>query len=215
MEYGTLRRRMIEMQLRRRGIDDERVLLAMEQVPREEFIPPAYRRRAYEDRAIPLALEQTVSQPYTVAMMCQTLQLEPDDVVLEIGTGSGYGAAVLSCLARHVHTIERLPELADAARTLLQQLGYDNTTVHEGDGTLGLPEAAPFDAICVTAGGDQLPPAYPQQLAEGGRLLIPLTQPGGHQTMTLFTRRDGQLHRQDLGTFRFVPLVGAEAPWRR
>src|SRR5262249_55871601 len=150
--------------LERRDIYDSRVLEALDWVPREEFVPPDLVDLAYEDRALPIGLEQTISQPYTVAFMCQEARIKATDKVLEVGTGSGYGAAVLSLLAREVHTIERIAELHREASERLNKLGYTNVHVHYGDGTLGLPAEAPFDAIVCTAGAEDLPKTYPDQL---------------------------------------------------
>jgi protein-L-isoaspartate(D-aspartate) O-methyltransferase len=211
-EFAELRRDMVERQLRGRGIHDERVLAAMGRVPRESFVPPEQRALAYSDRALPLGMGQTVSQPYTVAFMCQALQLAAHETVLEIGTGSGYAAAVLSYLAAHVYTIERLEPLAQEARQRLRMAGCYNVAVTVSDGTLGLPEHAPYDAIVVTAGGVHLPQPLADQLGEGGRLVIPLGTERDAQIMWRFTRRDGRLTPQNLGRFAFVPLVG-ELGW--
>lgn len=202
------RLQMVDKQLRARGIDDERVLEAMARVPRHEFVPGDWRRAAYSDTALPLACDQTVSQPFTVAFMCQAARLDGHERVLEVGTGSGYGAAVLSHLAAEVHSVERIPPLAERARTLLARLGYNNVTVHTADGTLGLPAAAPFDAIVVTAGAEALPKAYLEQLVDGGRIIIPIGQRSQGQTMFRFTLRNHKLEVEDLGGFAFVPLIG-------
>jgi protein-L-isoaspartate(D-aspartate) O-methyltransferase len=209
MDCALLRHNMVVEQLERRDIRDPRVLEAMEWVPREQFVPPELADLAYEDRALPIGLEQTISQPYTVAFMCQEARIAASDKVLEIGTGSGYGAAVLSLLAREVHTIERLRDLYEDARARLARLGYTNVRVHHRDGTLGLPEEAPFDAIVCTAGAEDLPRAYPQQLAEGGRLLIPIG-PSSRQQMVRIMRVGGKLQHEVLGSFGFVPLVSDE-----
>ncbi len=206
MDFDLARHNMVVEQLEQRGITDPRVLEAMEWVPRHEFVPGHLQREAYEDRALPIELEQTISQPYTVAFMCQEARLTAADKVLEIGTGSGYCAAVLSLLAREVHTIERLELLYGTARARLARLGYQNLRCYLDDGTHGLRGAAPFDAIICTAGAETLPGAYQEQLAEGGRLLIPV----GHdsrQQMIRLTRRGDTFSREDLGTFGFVPLV--------
>ena len=214
MLYQRERQLMVAQQLQRRGISDARVLTAMTAVPREMFVPDPLRGNAYADRALPLEHEQTISQPYTVAFMCEALQLEPDEVVLEVGTGSGYGAAVLSKMARHVHTIERIPELAEQAQQRLAKLGYRNITVHQGDGSLGLPSEAPFDASCVTAAGGDLPQAYVEQLSDGGRIVIPLEDGHGQQTMQRITRDGAEFRRESLGTFTFVPLIRAQGKQR-
>ncbi len=210
MDFSLLRHKMVAEQLEPRDIHDPRVLEAMEWVPREVFVPPAFEHWAYEDRAVPIDFDQTVSQPYTVAFMCQAAQIAASDKVLEIGTGSGYCAAVLSLLAREVHTVERLKDLFQTARERLSQLGYSKVHVHYGDGSLGWPEQAPFDAIVVTAGAKALPPAYQEQLAEGGRIVMPIG-PAAHQEMVRITRRDGQWQHEKLGHFGFVPLVSGKA----
>src|SRR5262245_7518060 len=209
MNYVARRHNMVLGQLEQRDIFDPRVLEAMDWVPREEFVPSDLLEQAYEDRALPIGLEQTISQPYTVAFMCQEARIAAGDKVLEIGTGSGYGAAVLSLLAREVHTIERIDELYSEARERLSRPGYTNVRVHHRDGTLGLPEEAPFDAIVCTAGAEDLPKAYPEQLAEGGRLLIPIGPPS-RQQMVRIMRTDGKLQHEVLGSFGFVPLVSDE-----
>jgi protein-L-isoaspartate(D-aspartate) O-methyltransferase len=210
MNFELARHNMVVNQLERRGIHDPRVLEAMEWVPREEFVPPELLDLAYDDRALPIGLDQTISQPYTVAFMCQEARVTASDKVLEIGTGSAYGAAVLSLLAREVHTIERIEELYHIARERLTRLSYDNVHVYLEDGTRGLPREAPFDAIICTAGAEVLPDAYRQQLADGGRLVIPIGPPA-HQQMVRLIRRGDEWDRDDLGSFGFVPLVG-DAP---
>jgi protein-L-isoaspartate(D-aspartate) O-methyltransferase len=197
---------MVVEQLGRRGIRDPRVLEAMDWVPRHEFVPPGLVDEAYSDRALPIELEQTISQPYTVAFMCQEARLAAGDKVLEVGTGSGYCAAVLSLLAHEVHTIERHESLFNTARSRLSRLGYKNVHCYLDDGTLGLPQEAPFDAILVAAGAEKLPRAYPEQLADGGRLVIPIGAQS-HQQMMRFTRRGETFERESLGSFGFVPLI--------
>jgi protein-L-isoaspartate(D-aspartate) O-methyltransferase len=206
MEFEAARHKMVHHQLERRGIHDPRVLEAMEWVPRHEFVPPDLIELAYNDRALPIGHEQTISQPYTVAFMCQEAQVAADDRVLEVGTGSGYAAALLSLLAREVHTIERIEELYRTARERLTRLGYKNVHCHLDDGTLGLPSEAPFDAIIVAAGAETMPDAFQEQLAEGGRLIIPIG-PLAHQQMIRLTRRGNDFIQEDLGSFGFVPLV--------
>ena len=201
------KQRMLDQHLRARGITDERVLTAMERVPREEFVPAPLRGRAYDDRALPIEFGQTISQPYTVAFMAQAARLQGHERVLEIGTGSGYGAAVLSQLASEVCTIERWADLSDSATQRLERLGFRNVVTKLGDGSLGWPEQAPFDAIIATAAAEQLPHAFRDQLAEGGRLIIPIGEPGAGQTMFRFTRRNDELEEERLGLFSFVPLV--------
>ncbi|MFN0054035.1 MAG: protein-L-isoaspartate(D-aspartate) O-methyltransferase [Planctomycetales bacterium] len=206
--FFDLRQRMVEEDLRDRGIHDARVLEAMEIVPREEFVPHDLRFAAYDDCALPIGFDQTISQPFTVALMCQALQLRGGEKVLEIGTGSGYGAAVLGKLAAEVFSIERIEPLAELARERLSRLRFDNVQVVTGDGTLGIPQLAPFDGIVVTAGAEILPDTYVEQLGEGGRIVIPLGSDRHNQTMYRFTRWQGKLRADDLGSFAFVPLIG-------
>jgi protein-L-isoaspartate(D-aspartate) O-methyltransferase len=208
--FDALRHRMVVDQLDRRGIHDQRVLEAMERVPREEFVPDGLRAEAYDDLPQPIGHQQTISQPYTVAFMCQEAQLTGTEKVLEIGTGSGYGAAVLAHLAREVYTVERIDELYDEAWARLARLGYDNIRVYHGDGTLGLAKEAPFDAIVVTAGAEQLPEAYLEQIADGGRIVIPIGS-HGHQQMYRISRHGARWQQDRLGSFGFVPLVGGES----
>jgi protein-L-isoaspartate(D-aspartate) O-methyltransferase len=198
---------MVEDQLRDRGIRDERVLHAMQTVPREEFVPERLRECAYDDCPLPIGAGQTISQPFTVAFMCEALLLRGGERLLEIGTGSGYAAAVLSLLARQVFTIERIPELADDARRRLERLGYANVQAKTSNGTLGWPEA-PFDGIVVTAGAATLPQPYLDQLAAGGRIVIPLGGSPWGQQMYRFTKGPDHLHVENLGGFTFVPLIG-------
>lgn len=206
-DFTALRHRMIEADLRGRGISDPRVLMAMSEVPREKFVPEALRDEAYDDRALPIGFHQTISQPFTVAFMLEALGLRSSDKVLEIGTGSGYAAAVLSQLVTTVHSVERIPELAQAAQRRLQRLGYRNVHVHVGDGSLGLPEHEPFDAIVVTAAAEVLPPPFAKQLVDGGRLVLPLGD-AYSQSLYRFTKVGEQLVSEDLGGFVFVPLIG-------
>ncbi len=201
------KQRMLDQHLRSRGITDERVLAAMERVPREEFVPAPLRGRAYDDRALSIELGQTISQPYTVAFMAQAARLEGHERVLEVGTGSGYGAAVLCHLASEVYTIERWPELFDSATQRLERLGFHNVVTKLDDGSLGWPEQAPFDAIITTAAAEQLPNVFRDQLAEGGRIIIPIGELSGGQTMFRITRRNGTFEEERLGLFSFVPLV--------
>jgi protein-L-isoaspartate(D-aspartate) O-methyltransferase len=203
---STERNRMVSRQLARRGIDEDRVLAAMAEVPRELFLPPDQRRRAYRDGAVRIGEGQTMSQPWIVACMAQLLELDGSETVLEVGTGSGYAAAVLSLLAREVITIERYESLAlDAGRTL-QQLGYRNVEVRVGDGSLGVPERAPFGGISVTATArDQPPPALLEQLAPGAALVCPVER-GRREHLMRF--RDGQ--EETVTGVRFVPLVTGE-----
>jgi protein-L-isoaspartate(D-aspartate) O-methyltransferase len=211
IDQGALRRQMVEQQIGRRGISDPAIVRAMATVPREAFVPRALAEFAYDDSALPIDANQTISQPYVVALMTEALELERDDRVLEIGTGSGYAAAVLAEIAAEVYTIERHCELADAARERLAALGLRNVLVRCADGTLGWPEAAPFDAIVVAAGGPAVPQSLRAQLAFGGRLVMPV---GGAERVQrlLVVRRigDSQYRETDLGPVRFVPLIGAE-----
>jgi protein-L-isoaspartate(D-aspartate) O-methyltransferase len=203
------RSRMVERDLRRRGIEDPRVLEAMGAVPRHRFVPDEERPQAYEDRALPLALGQTISQPYMVAYMTEALRVRPGDRVLEIGTGSGYQTAVLARLAAEVFTVERIADLQGAARAVLEELGVENVRFRVGDGTLGWPEHAPYDRILVTAGAPAVPPALRAQLAEGGVLVIPVGEPDLQELIAL-TRRGDDYHATTLVGCRFVPLVGDE-----
>src|SRR5215204_5982744 len=203
---STDRERMVERQLRRRGIHDERVLAAMSEVPRELFLPKDQRRRAYRDGAVRIAEGQTMSQPWIVACMAQLLELEGPETVLEVGTGSGYAAAVLSRLCREVVTIERYEKLAVQAEQALRELGYDNVGVEVGDGTLGAPERGPFGGISVTASArGEPPPALLEQLAPGAALVCPVER-GGREHLMRF--RDGQ--EEAVTGVRFVPLVTGE-----
>ena len=206
-EYAVQREEMIEKQLRRRGIQDAAVLAAMAAVPRHEFVSEDVRAHAYDDLPLPIGSGQTISQPYIVAAMTAALHLQPGDRVLEIGTGCGYHAAVLSRLAKEVFTIERRPELAASASARLVRLGYSNAHVHCGDGTLGLPEFAPFDAILVAAAAPAVPKTLLAQLAEGGRIILPV---GGaeHQELQLIEKHGDTFPTKMLEGCRFVPLLG-------
>ena len=193
--------------LRSRGVRDERVLKALEAVPRERFVEPARADLAYADQALPIACGQTISQPYVVAAMTEALAVAPHHKVLEIGTGSGYQAALLAHLAAKVVTIERYPTLAEAARERLQALGLKNVTVLARDGALGAPEHAPFDRIIVTAAAAKVPPALLDQLAEGGILVAPIGSAGGVQDLVRLEKRGGKIERQEFMAVRFVPLL--------
>jgi protein-L-isoaspartate(D-aspartate) O-methyltransferase len=212
-DFAALHREMVNAQLVARGIRDPAVLQAMSTVPREAFVAADQRQFAYADAPLPIGQGQTISQPYMVALMTEALEVTPDDRVLEIGTGSGYAAAILSRIAREVYTVERRPELARAAEARFQQLGYHNIHVHIADGTLGWAERAPYDGIVVTAGGPAIPDPLLDQLGEGGRLVIPVG-PTSHLQELLRVRRseEGAYRRENLGRVRFVPLVG-EAGW--
>jgi protein-L-isoaspartate(D-aspartate) O-methyltransferase len=200
---------MVEEQLRARGIADERVLAAMGRVPRELFVPEAYRRAAYDDAALPIGEGQTISQPYMVARICEVLALRGEERVLDVGTGSGYQAAVLAELAGEVHTIERLPALAERARQALAAAGYGRVRVHVGDGTLGLPEYAPFAAIAVAAAAPMVPPSLYAQLEPAGRLVVPVGGRGGQELQLVVRSPEGPAVLRSVPC-RFVPLVGAE-----
>jgi protein-L-isoaspartate(D-aspartate) O-methyltransferase len=203
------RRRMVERQLRARGIGDERVLTAMAGVPREEFVPERVRGRAYADSALPIGSEQTISQPWIVAAIGQALRLEGSELVLEVGTGSGYSAAILSHLASHVVSVERHEELSREAGRALASLGIGNVELVVGDGSLGVPERAPFDAIAVHAAAPSAPPALLGQLAEGGRLVVPIAS-GEADVLTVLRRQGEELETEEIGPCRFVPLIGEE-----
>lgn len=207
--FAVLRERMVREQIEARGVTDPRVLDAMRRVPRHLFVPPDYRDLAYSDGPLPIGHGQTISQPYIVAYMTALLRLKGDEKVLEIGTGSGYQAAVLAHLAREVHTVERIPALAEQARRRLEALGLTNVTVHISDGTLGLPELAPFDAILVTAAAPKVPQSLLDQLADGGRLVIPVGS-RGVQYLERWLRFGDEFRRQVLDPVAFVPLIGEE-----
>jgi protein-L-isoaspartate(D-aspartate) O-methyltransferase len=204
--FSVERQHMVETQLRARGIRDLRLLQAMADIPRHEFVDPRYRDQAYEDHPLPIDAGQTISQPYIVALMLELLQLEPSSKVLEIGTGSGYQAAVLSQLASHVYTVERHPELARQAAETLSRLGLTNVSVVTGDGSLGLAELAPFDAIVVAAAAAQIPPALFEQLREGGRMIIPVGPPEA-QELQLVRKQGGKAMISMREGCRFVPLI--------
>ncbi len=207
-ESREARRSMVAVQLRRRGIKDERVLEAMSRIPREEFVPLESRERAYEDEPLAIGGGQTISQPYMVAVMTATLQLKPADKVLEIGTGCGYQAAILSCLSKEVHSVEIRPDLARSAAERLQKLGFANVHVHCGDGSAGLAEFAPYDAIVVAAAAPVLPEPLLQQLAEGGRLVAPVGDPS-HQNLVCARKRANVISYEWHEGCRFVPLLGS------
>lgn len=209
-DFARLRERMVAKQIVARGIDDPALLAALRSVPREAFVAPALARAAYDDRALPIEADQTISQPYIVALMIAAAELGPDDHVLEVGAGSGYAAAVLGQIVRDVIAIERHATLAQLAAERMAQLGYPNVRIVEGDGTLGWPDAAPYDAILVAAGGGHVPRPLIEQLRPGGRLVMPIGGRWAGQTLMKFTRyEDGSLTRDALCEVRFVPLVGA------
>jgi protein-L-isoaspartate(D-aspartate) O-methyltransferase len=208
--FADLRVRMVEKQLRRRGIADERVLAAMAEVPREAFVPPRLRHRAYADCALPIAERQTISQPWIVAAICQALELTGSERVLEVGTGSGYSTCVLSLLAAEVVSVERHEPLALGARETLASLAVTNVELIVGDGSQGVPERAPFEAIAVHAAAPAAPPALVSQLGEGGRLVVPIAGAGDVDVLTVLRRRGEETEAQTIGPCRFVPLVGEE-----
>jgi protein-L-isoaspartate(D-aspartate) O-methyltransferase len=202
-------RRMVDEQLRGRDISDERVLRAMEQVPRELFVPPDLRRRAYDDAALPIGVGQTISQPYMVARILEEAGLDGDERVLDVGTGSGYQAALLARLAREVHSIERIPELAEQARRNLEAAGIDNVRIHVGDGSRGLAEHAPYDAITVAAAAPGFPQALYDQLRVGGRLVVPVGRRRGQRLEVIVRSPEGPAVVRSVPC-RFVPLLGEE-----
>ncbi len=196
----------------RRDIGDERVLDAMAEVPREHFVPEQIRRHAYEDRALPIGRDQTISQPLMVAMMTQALKLRGDEKILEVGTGSGYQAAILSKLAREVVSLERIPELSQSAKKRLEELGCDNVRVLQASEGLGLPEEGPYDAVIVTAGAPSVPRSLVDQLAMGGRLVVPVGE-RTHQQLVRATKTDRGVSLEKLGECRFVPLIAKKGGW--
>ncbi len=203
---------MVKSQLEARGIADENVLRSMKDVPREVFVPRELRYQAYEDRPLPIGTEQTISQPFIVAAMIQALQLTPTDKALEVGAGSGYAAAVMSRIAGAVYAIERHENLVRQARERIERLGYDNLEIRHGDGTLGWPEEAPFDAIVVAAAATRVPPSLREQLTVGGRLVIPVGSGFFDQRLVRITRTSEKgFEERELEAVRFVPLVGKEA----
>src|SRR4051812_42782432 len=207
--FADLRARMVERQLRRRGIEDGRVLAAMGEVPREQFLPAPLRDQAYADSALPIGEEQTISQPWIVAAICQALELDGSELVLEIGTGSGYSAAVLARLAAHVVSIERHDSLSQAAAKVLGLLEITNVELVVGDGSLGFSPRAPFDAVACHAAAPAAPPALIDQLADGGRLVVPVS---GEEAdiLTVVRRMGDRFETGELGPCRFVPLIGEE-----
>jgi protein-L-isoaspartate(D-aspartate) O-methyltransferase len=197
---------MVERQLRRRGIADERVLAAMGRVPRQEFVPDLLAERAYDDAALPIGEGQTISQPFIVAAMCELLALEGGENVLDVGTGSGYAAAVLDELAGSVVSIERVQKLAERARRALERTGHEGVEVRVGDGTKGAPDRAPFDAIAIAAATDRIPPALFEQLAIGGRMVLPRGRPDGQRLVRVVRTEGGAVEAASIAC-RFVPLV--------
>jgi protein-L-isoaspartate(D-aspartate) O-methyltransferase len=199
---------MVDNQIAGRGVEDRSVLEAMRAVPRHEFVPDRHLDQAYEDHPLPIGHGQTISQPYIVALMTEILQVEAGDRVMEVGSGSGYQAAVLAELDTEVYTVEIIPELAAQAEERLDRLGYDNVHVLNADGYFGWEEHAPYDAIIVTAAPDHLPAPLTEQLKEGGRMVIPIGPIGAVQTLWLFEKQNGELVSTNLGAVRFVPLTG-------
>jgi len=204
---------MVETQLSSRGIEDERVLQAMVTVPREQFVPPENHAMTYADQALSIGHNQTISQPYMVALMCELLQVQPHHTVLEVGAGSGYQAAVLGQLARVVHAVEIVPALVRRSTEVIRRLGYENVHIVQGDGSLGLPDLAPFDRIIVAAAAPELPPPLIDQLAAGGRIVAPVGDRRG-QTVIVGAKIDGDLQTSRDTLCVFVPLVG-EHGWRK
>ncbi|HEV3218268.1 MAG TPA: protein-L-isoaspartate(D-aspartate) O-methyltransferase [Candidatus Acidoferrales bacterium] len=206
-DYAAQRREMVERQLRRRGIHDQGVLDAMLVIPRHEFVPEEFRGQAYEDKPISIGEGQTISQPFIVAAMIEAMELTGKEKVLEVGAGSGYAAAIISRLAAMVYTIESHPRLATAAHERLARLGFMNVAVHTGDGSAGLPEAAPFDAILVAAAAPIVPQPLVSQLANRGRMAIPIGDEGA-QELVVMKKLNGEIHSRTLHHCSFVPLVG-------
>lgn len=204
----SAREAMVKDQLAARGIRDPRVLEAMTEVPRHEFVPQAVRSLAYADGPLPIGQGQTISQPFIVAFMTEVLELNKDDTVLEVGTGSGYQAAILGKIAKEVYTIEIVPALAESAQKLLEKLRFENVHARQGDGYLGWPEKAPFDAIIVTCAPDHVPEPLVHQLKEGGRLVIPIGEQGGVQQLVLLRKKDGKILQENKLDVRFVPMTG-------
>jgi protein-L-isoaspartate(D-aspartate) O-methyltransferase len=209
VDASLARAKMVERQLRRRGISDERVLAAMGRVPRELFLPESLRPHAYDDGALPIGHGQTMSQPFVVATICSLLALEGQERVLDVGTGSGYQAAVLAELAAEVVTIERIEAIAAVARTGLAEAGHRNVEVRVGDGSMGVPDRAPFDGIAVAAAAPSVPPALYDQLADGGRLVVPRGSRRGQELVLVVRTPEGPFERRSIPC-RFVPLVGDE-----
>lgn len=213
-EFADLRERMVRRQIESRGIADPLILDAFREVPREAFVDEAHKQWAYDDHPLPIEAGQTISQPYIVALMIEAAEISPGDKVLEVGAGSGYAAAVMSRIADEVVGIERQHDLVEVARERLRRLGYANVRILEGDGTRGCREEAPFDAILAAASGSHVPPSLVDQLASGGRLVMPIGDPAWVQKLVKVTKRDdGKLQQSDLGEVRFVPLIGEEG-WR-
>jgi len=213
-DFAREREAMVERQLKRRGIVEQRILDAFLSVPREAFVSAEYAHLAYGDHPLPIEAGQTISQPYIVALMIEAAEIEPGDKVLEVGSGSGYAAAVISRIAGEVVGIERQHDLVGVARERLERLGYSNVRIVEGDGTRGCPAEAPFDAILAAASGSHIPAPLVDQLKPGGTIVMPVGSPGWVQKLVKATKRDdGTLQQADLGGVRFVPLIGEEG-WK-
>jgi protein-L-isoaspartate(D-aspartate) O-methyltransferase len=208
--YTAARISMVKHQIEARDVSDPVVLQAMNTVPRHEFVPADYRDQAYEDHPLPIGHGQTISQPYIVALMTELADIQPGERVLEIGTGSGYQAAILAQLTGEVYSIEIIPELAERAQAAFDTLGYDKITARQGDGYFGWEEHAPFDAILVTAAPDHVPQPLVNQLADGGRMVIPVGPPGGYQSLWLLERKGDEVIRYNWGGVQFVPLTREE-----
>ena len=206
-DFNRLRRQMVERQLASRDITDARILEAMAAVPRHRFVGPTYRHLAYADHPIPIGDGQTISQPYIVALMTQLLEPKPEEKILEIGTGSGYQAAVLAHLGAEVFSVEIIRSLAEKAEAVLAQLGYDRAHVRWSDGSEGWEEEAPFDAVIITCATAEVPPPIFRQVREGGRIVLPLGNPSTYQTLCVITKRDGKPHTERVLSVRFVPMT--------
>ena len=207
--FTAARRRMVQTQIADRGVSDPRVLKAMRAIPRHAFLSEELQVDAYQDNPLPIGYRQTISQPYMVGLMTSLLELQGNEKILEIGTGSGYQAAVLGALAAEVHSVERIMELAAAAQEKLAALHFDNVTVHIGDGSMGWPAAAPYDGILVTAGAPAFPSGLSEQLKDGGRLVIPVGE-RRRQILQVWTKRAGILDKKEILPVVFVPLIGAQ-----
>jgi protein-L-isoaspartate(D-aspartate) O-methyltransferase len=210
-DYAAEREAMVEQHLKRRGIAEQPIIEAFRAVPRELFVSPEYEHLAYGDHPLPIEAGQTISQPYIVALTIQAAEIGPGDRVLEVGAGSGYAAAVISRIAAEVTAIERQHDLVEVARERLRRLSYDNVEIVEGDGTRGCSDRAPFDAIVAAASGSHVPKAFIEQLSPGGRIVMPVGDPGWVQQLIKVTKQDdGTLKQENLGGVRFVPLIGEQ-----
>lgn len=210
-DFASLRERMVDRQIAGRGLDDPALLAAFRAVPREDFVSGDYADYAYQDSPLPIESGQTISQPYIVALTIYAAGIRPGAKVLEVGAGSGYAAAVIGQIADEVIAVERHRELVELAQLRMRRLGYSNVQIVEGDGTLGWPKEAPFDAIVAAASGSHVPQSWIAQLKPGGRIVMPIGEPHKVQTLLKVTKReDGSLAQEDLGGVRFVPLIGAE-----